>query len=155
MTPPADTTPADTTPADTTPAGDGTPEPGTPEGSDLKSDPESPNAEAAKYRRQLRDTEQQRDALAGQVAAMQRRECEAALGDLLDVPGDIWDIGQADPALFYAEDGSLNLAELRAAAGALIDQRPRLGKAHPRPQWGQTSGELPAAGISWSTVLGS
>jgi hypothetical protein len=151
MTQPAD--PA-TPPADPTPADDGTTSSGPEEGlGNSEAEPESPNAEAARYRRQLRDTEAERDALAERVAALQRRECEATLADLLDVPADIWDIGSADPAAFYGEDGSLNLAELRAAAGALLDQRPRLGKAHPAPQWGQHSGAFGPSRISWNTVI--
>ncbi|ELR85688.1 MULTISPECIES: hypothetical protein [Mycobacterium] len=118
-----------------------------------------PNTEAARYRKRLREVEAERDGLAERLAGYQRSECEAAVADLLDVPTDIWDVGQADPALFYSDDGTLNDAELRAAAGAIVDQRPRLAKqTEPSrsPNWGQVSaGHAPpgSGGPSWGDII--
>lgn len=111
------------------------------------------NREAAAYRVKLREAESQRDALAGQVADLRRRECEAVAGQLLAVPGDMWEIGQLDPVAFYAEDGALNVAELQAAVGALVDQRPRLGKGPVTHNWGQSSAPMPVTQTGWDRVI--
>lgn len=117
---------------------------------------ESPNSEAAKYRVKLREAETERDTLAGRLTAMQRRECEAAVADLLQVPADLWDLGSADPADFYDSD-DLNQDALRAAASALVSQRPGLAKTKtfdgPR-NWGQASAPAPTP-TSWNQVIKS
>lgn len=115
----------------------------------------SPNSEAARRRVELREAQAERDALAERLTRYQRRECEAAVDDLLDVPADLWDVAQADHATFYNDDGTVNTDELRAAATALIEQRPRLGKPAPQRQWGQ-SGDIghTGGGVSWGTVIG-
>jgi hypothetical protein len=120
------------------------------------SDPEpSPNSEAARWRTKLRETEAQRDALAERITGYQRRECEAAVADLLEEPGDLWEIGQADVSAFYGEDGELDEAQLRAATGALCEMRPRLAKPQgPRHEnFGQFSPPAPMRGSGWSDVL--
>lgn len=130
------------------------PEGDPPEGESAES---SPNSEAARWRRQLREVEAQRDALTDRVRGYQRRECESMVADLLDVPADLFDIGQIDITAFYDEDGTLNEGELRAAAGALLEERPRLGKPQPTgPRWqnfGQYAPPPPARGAGWSDVL--
>src|SRR5579875_463102 len=106
----------------------------------------NPNSEAARYRTRLRETEAQRDALKERLDGYLRREAEAAVADLLDVPGDLFEIGGVDVGGFYDDAGKLNSTELRAAAGALLEQRPRLAKqkdTEPRRAWGQTSGPAP------------
>lgn len=118
----------------------------------------APNTEAARYRRQLREAQAERDGLAERLAGYQRSECEAAVADLLDVPTDLWDVGQADVNAFYGDDGTLNDAELRAAAGAIVEQRPRLAKqpeTPPTPNWGQVSAghAPPGSGPSWGDII--
>ncbi|GAB4597526.1 hypothetical protein MOKP4_38440 [Mycobacterium avium subsp. hominissuis] len=119
----------------------------------------SPNSEAARWRRQLREVEAERDALAERLQGHQRREVESMVADLLDVPADLFDIGQVQPSDFYNDDGTLNEGELRAAAGALLEERPRLGKPRPAgPRWanfGQYAPAPPQRGAAWSDVLGS
>ncbi|MBB5162485.1 hypothetical protein [Mycobacterium sp. AZCC_0083] len=116
----------------------------------------TPNSEAARYRVQLREAQTERDALAERLTGYQRRECESVVADLLDVPGDLWEVARADVAAFYAEDGTVNEAELRAAAGALIEQRPRLAApGRPRPEWGQHGGTPPGEHkAGWGDVIG-
>jgi hypothetical protein len=46
--------------------------------------------EAAKYRRRLRDTEAERDALRSRVEAMQRNEVQRLVADRLADPADVW-----------------------------------------------------------------
>lgn len=131
------------------------PEGNAPENAD-SADP-SPNAEAARWRRQLREVQAERDALAERVQHYQRRECEATIADLLDVPADLFEIGQVNVSAFYDDDGTLNEGELRAAAGALLEERPRLGQPKPAgPRWqnfGQHSPPPPSRGGGWNDLL--
>src|ERR1700758_3047520 len=46
--------------------------------------------EAAKYRRRLRETEAERDALRGRVETMQRNEIQRMAADRLADPADLW-----------------------------------------------------------------
>ena len=117
---------------------------------------ESPNAEAARWRVQCREAESARDALTERLTGYQRREAEAAVADLLDEPADLFTIGLADLAEFYDDDGTLKADELRAAAGALCEQRPKLAKAPgPRHQnFGQYSPPpVMAPKVGWDQVL--
>jgi hypothetical protein len=117
----------------------------------------SPNSEAARYRVQLREAEAKRDTLTERLTGYQRRECEAAVADLLDVPGDLWEVGQADVGVFYNDDGTVNADDLRAAAAALIEQRPRLGKPVVTQRWqnaGQHTGKPPGK-TGWDSVINS
>jgi hypothetical protein len=154
MTTPADGAPqadpaaADAQPTDTAPSEPVEPTPETPE--------PTPNSEAARYRVQLREAQAERDELAGRLTGYQRNECERAVADLLEQPGDLWEIAQADVAAFYGDDGTLNEAELRAAAGALIDQRPRLAKPMgPRLQNAGQYSSPPPQPMDWGSVIKS
>ncbi|MEE2855401.1 MAG: hypothetical protein VX424_22430 [Actinomycetota bacterium] len=151
---PNPTTETTVTDSDVDPTKDPAAEPEAPEDD---SPDASPNSEAARWRRQLREVEAERDALTERVQGYMRRECESMVSDLLDVPADLFEIGQVDVTAFYDEDGTLNEGELRAAAGALLDMRPRLGKPRPEgPRWqnfGQHSPPPPPRGSSWGDVL--
>lgn len=119
-------------------------------------EPESTNSEAAKYRIERNEARTERDTLTGRLATLQRRECEAAIADLLEVPGDLWDLGQANPTDFYGDTDELNPEELRAAAEALVKTRPGLAKQRKfegTPNWGQTSATPPTATSSWDQVV--
>lgn len=115
----------------------------------------SPNSEAARWRHQCREAEAQRDALTERLVGYQRRECEHAIADLLDEPADLWNIGLADYTAFYTQTGELDEAELRAAAGALIETRPKLAKpAGPRHlDFGQFRSPPPQPGGGWSDLI--
>lgn len=117
----------------------------------------SPNSEAARYRVQLREAEAARDALADRIAGYQRRECESLVADLLDVPGDLWEIGQADVTDFYNEDGTVKEAELQSAASALVDSRTRLAKpaGDRHHNFGQYAPPPPAPPVGWGSVINS
>ncbi len=119
-------------------------------------EPESSNSEAAKYRIERNEARTERDTLAGRVTSMQRRECEAAVADLLEQPADLWDLGRANAADFYSDTDELNTDTLRAAATALVESRPGLAKTKtfdgPR-NWGQSSGTPPTATSSWDQVV--
>ncbi len=49
--------------------------------------------------------------MAERLTGYQRRECEQVVSDLLEEPGDLWDIGGADLTAFYNEDGTLDEAD--------------------------------------------
>jgi hypothetical protein len=129
------------------------PEPDQATHDDQGAEDDSPNAEAAKWRTRFREAEAAIAERDNVIASYRRAECERTLADLLDVPGDLFDVGGAEVADFYSDSGELNDAELRAAAGALIEERPRLGKPKFTRSWGQVSGVPPAEGPSWSNVI--
>ena len=123
---------------------------------------ENPNAEAARYRTQLRAAEAERDTLAERLTGYQRRAAEAAIADILDEPGDLFDIGGVDLADYLDDNGDINHTDLLGAATALVDQRPKLGKHYSRfgsgmprhHDWGQGGGIPPQPDTtSWSDVL--
>jgi hypothetical protein len=148
MTQPAEPTPIDDDSSQHAPAT------GASEGA--QSDPEPPpNSEAARYRVERNEARTERDALAERLTGYQRRECEAVIADLLEVPADLWEIARADVAAFYNDDGTVDEAELRAAAGALIEQRPRLALPNRTPSWGQHSGEggHRDGGATWGDII--
>ena len=129
---------------------------------DGQQQPDNPNAEAARYRTQLRAAEAERDTLAERLTGYQRRAAEAAIADILDEPGDLFDIGGVDLADYLDDNGDINSTDLQGAAAALVDQRPKLGKNYARygsgmPQhhnWGQGGGIPPQPDTtSWSDVL--
>lgn len=117
----ADTEDADTEPAD---AGDDEPRPG---------------AEAARYRRRLRETEKQRDTLAARVEALQRQQVEALLARERMTPKALWatteladlvgDDGLVDPAL-VKQAAQAARAELGITSGLHV---PAEGKIPPPP----------------------
>jgi hypothetical protein len=151
MTQPTDTTPTTTETHTET----GTDTDAQPAGTESEQEP-SPNSEAARWRTKLRETETQRDSLAERLTGYQRRECEPAVAELLDEPGDLWDIGQANVSEFYGADGALDEERLRAAAAALCEMRPKLAKpAGPRHQnFGQFAPPPPPPQIGWESLIG-
>lgn len=76
---------------------------------------ENANAEAAKYRRRLRDAEKQRDELAARVTALQRRQAEAMLPAAVK-PAAVWAVTELADVL--DDDGSVDAAKLDAAVTA-------------------------------------
>ncbi|MGD7707249.1 hypothetical protein [Microlunatus sp. Y2014] len=113
-----------------------TPEPDTtkPAATDDKPEARSANAEAAKYRRQLRDVEAERDALTERLEAVQRQQVSELLTNahvagapLLHDPADLWRHG-VELASLLAEDGTVDLGRARTAAADLIRDRPHLGR---------------------------
>lgn len=94
--------------------------------------------EAAKYRRQLRDAEAQRDQISAErdqlgerLAAMQRREAEALAREHLADGADVWRDG-LEPSAVLDDDGNLDPAKVTAAAKAARKAHPHW--AAPQPQ---------------------
>ena len=89
------------------------------------SDPDAPSEEqqegskasrqAARYRRQLRETETERDTLRDQVDTLRRAIAEEALSGVLAKPSSLWLTG-VSASDFYNAEGNLDTEALRAAA---------------------------------------
>jgi hypothetical protein len=82
--------------------------------------------EAASYRRRLRETETERDALRAQVDAMQTAEVErlAAAGGLAQ-PADVWAFG-AELASLRSDDGSIDSKTVEGLVADILKSRPGL-----------------------------
>ena len=119
--------------------------------------------EAARYRRRLRDTERERDRLAEQVTALQRREVDRLAADHLSVGGDLLALGDTALADLLGEDGHPDAGKVHAAATALTASRPGLARPRSGPTGyglGQGSGPAgrgnahrPAQSPSWNDLL--
>jgi hypothetical protein len=88
------------------------------------------NREAAKYRRQLRDAEAQRDDLSDRLATLQRREAERLAAEHLADGADMWR-GGLDLAALLDGDGNLDPNKVADAAHATRKAHPHW--AAPRP----------------------
>lgn len=77
----------------------------------------SPNAEAAKWRRKLREAEAERDQLAEQVQALQRQQVEYLAAGKLHDTADLWSKHSLDDLL--GEDGTVDPAAVDTAIGEL------------------------------------
>lgn len=114
--------------------------------------PENANREAAKYRRQLRDAEAERDRLAETVTRYQRAEAEQYAEAAGMVRGaDLFDLG-ADLASMLAEDGTVDAEKVAATAAALLADRPHWRRPPTDFDLGPRS-RPPAPGPSWGDVL--
>ncbi|RVW01320.1 hypothetical protein [Rhodococcus xishaensis] len=113
----------------------------------------SDNAEAARYRRQLRDTEAERDTLRDRVTAYERREAEQLAVELAD-PRDLWVAG-IDLDDLRGDNGTIDYAKVAAAVDEVLAEHPAWGKTRtPKPDRRQGGGEhqLPAH-TNWSNAL--
>ena len=86
----------------------------------------SGNAEAAKWRTKLRETESQRDALATRLAGLQRREVERLAADRLAQPGDLFDVHGIELEEVLDEAGDIDATLVGMAVDALLATRPGL-----------------------------
>ncbi|MBO9533930.1 MAG: hypothetical protein J7513_13245 [Solirubrobacteraceae bacterium] len=84
------------------------------------------NREAAERRRQLRETEAERDLLRGRVERMQTAEVERIVADRLTSPSDFWLSAKRDDLL--TEDGDVDPAKVGAAVDSLLADRPHWAK---------------------------
>lgn len=110
--------------------------------------------EAARYRRRLRETETERDAVAERLAGYQRREAERLAAESLSRPDDLWLAG-ADVSAVLDDGGMVDTAKVAAVVAAVLDGRPQLARrqpVRPNPQQGTTGGGGPAS-TSWQQVL--
>lgn len=78
------------------------------------------NAEAAKYRRQLREVEAERDTLAERLTTLQRAEVERLAAEQIAVGSSLWLTG-TELADLLNDDGTVNPDAVQTAAKAAID----------------------------------
>ncbi|MBX9147976.1 hypothetical protein [Rhodococcus qingshengii] len=115
---------------------------------EARTNPEQPsgNSEAARYRRQLRDTEAERNSLTVRIEAMQRTEILRLAGDELASPFDIFEIGRALLPDLIDDAGDVDPAKVAEAVSGLVGSRPglsihaRLPKPNAYPNFGQFQG---------------
>ncbi|WP_432510654.1 hypothetical protein [Kineococcus sp. SYSU DK001] len=91
-----------------------------------------PNGEAAKYRRALRAVEAERDGLREQLTAARRREVDRLAELLLAQVDDLFTIGGVQLDDLVDVDGQIDEQAVLAAATALLDTRPGLGRVERR-----------------------
>lgn len=114
--------------------GDATADPDTGEIADERG---NANREAAKYRRQLREVEAQRDQLGERLATMQRSHAEALAREYLADGADMWRDGLELLAVLD-DDGNLDPTKVAAAAKAARKAHPHWGSPKPQkrnPSW--------------------
>lgn len=87
---------------------------------------DSPNREAAAYRRRLRDAEAERDALAERLADAQRQNVTSQVAQRFADPGDFWSTTQLSDVL--GEDGGVDGEKLSAAMDAALEAKPHWRK---------------------------
>jgi hypothetical protein len=112
------------------------------------------NSEAAKYRRQLRETETERDTLRSRVESMQRAEVERIAGGRIEKGSALWATG-SELADLLDEDGNVDPDKVAEAADTARDS---LGLKHVvDPGVIPSQGDIPdrnrAPRLSWSEAL--
>lgn len=115
----------------------------------------SPNREAAKYRRQLREAEAERDQLRSQVETMQTAEVERRVSDALETPSDVWLAG-VNLADVLGDDGHVDESKLDQAVLQVTTEHPGWSKrpqVGPDPDQGKTSDH--SVSPSWTSLLRS
>lgn len=116
--------------------------------------------EAAKYRTRLRETEAQRDELAGKVETWQRIHAEQLAAGILADPADLWRDGLSH-ADVLDDDGTVVAAEVEKAARALLNAHPHWG-VHNKPSkpaaqlksGASAKDDTADTGKGWAGVLG-
>lgn len=98
----------------------------------------SPNREAAKRRRQLREVEAERDALRERLDSYDRAEVERLAADHLADPGDLW--LSTSIADLRSDDGALDTEKVAAELARVTAERPHWRKQPPRPEVHQGAG---------------
>ncbi|WP_280502433.1 hypothetical protein [Nocardia farcinica] len=116
------------------------------------------NREAAKWRRQLRDVEAERDGLRERVTSYERTEVERLAAGKLADPSDLWTAGVELDSL-RDKSGAIDPAKVAAAAGKVLEEHPHW-KRQPRTvtpvgnlRSGASSGEQRSA--SWADAFAS
>lgn len=142
----------------TTPEGDDTGD----TGSSPENRSESPNSEAARYRKQLRAAEAERDTARETLNRLQTAEAERLAattdqGPRLHAGDELWQQG-ATIADVLGDDGSVNAEAVRALIETVTTDRPHLradlGPQRPRADHGQGKGNTgKPQENSWGTFI--
>ncbi|MBF6213826.1 hypothetical protein IU487_22680 [Nocardia puris] len=117
---------------------------------------QSPSREAAKWRRQLRDTEAERDALRDRVLEFERAEVERFAAEHLADPADLWRDVELDG--LRGKDGRVDAGKVDAAVKGVLEAHPhwqRSVKQRP-PARGLRSGATGSderGSVSWADAF--
>lgn len=116
--------------------------------------PANSNREAAKWRKQLREVEAERDALTARVEAMNRSEAERHASRLLTKPAAMWAAG-ADLTDLLDDSGAVDPAKVEQAAQRAAEElgatSPRRGPVLPDP--GKTPDGDIETGADWTKAF--
>lgn len=113
------------------------------------------NAEAAKWRTKLRETETALAETTAQLEAARRVLVERYVEGKLDVPRDLFEYGGVAVADLLTDDGQIDTSKIDAAIETLLEQRPRLAApTAQRPNWGQSAThKRPDHSTTWAQAL--
>lgn len=113
-------------------------------------------------RQRAQELEQERDALAGRVEALQRREIERLAGEVLAQPGDLLELGKVSLDDVLDDEGNVDPDAVAKAAAGLVETRPGLSKnaviKGGYRDWGHSRDNRDGIGsetTSWSDAFGS
>jgi len=108
--------------------------------------------EASRYRRQLRETETERDGLRTRVEAMQRAEVERLAAKDLATPTDLWVLGAVLGDLLD-DNGNVDQAKVNDATAKILTDRPGWRRiTHPNFDGGVRTA-APNTGPTWHDAL--
>ena len=113
------------------------------------------NAEAARYRTRMRESEAARDTLTATLEAYRRRDVvQAAEAAGMARGGDLFDAGHELDAML-ADDGTVDAAKVAAVAAAVLGERPHWAVLPPpRPKVDDAQGRQgPPQSSSWQKVI--
>ncbi len=147
----SDTT--DTTETSTENTPENTPENTTEPGTGSEETGKSGNAEAARYRTRLRETEVERDSIAERLTGYQRREAERIAEGTLSRPADLW-LDGTEVGELLNDEHQVDPEKVTAAVASVLTDRPQLeaGRVRPRPDRAQ-GGTVPKQAPGWGDVL--
>jgi len=91
-----------------------------------------PNREAAKYRRKLRETEQERDQLRERLDATHRGLVEQQAADLFADPSDLFHAASLDD--MRGDDGLIDTEKASAEMERVLAEKPHWRRVQPEPE---------------------
>ncbi len=133
-------------------------EPETPEEAPEEAPEGKEGAEAARYRRRLRETETELTTARTRLETFQRREVERLASDRLAVPGDLFAVHGVALDEVLGEDGSVDPDLVAMAVEQLVATRPGLARVAPQRTGPSAVGLGAREGIgagtaTWADVL--
>ncbi len=109
-----------------------------------------------RYRGERDSAREERDALAGRVEALNRREIERLAAGALAHPSDLFTLSGNEPADYLTDGGDVDADKVAADVAAVLAERPGLGKNSPAFDPSQGTGGRPKPKPptpTWSALL--
>lgn len=152
------TTPTDAQPVEMPPAAPAPPvqPPAAPAAPAEPQEGKGGNAEAAKYRRQLRDTEAERDALSGTVETLRRQLVAGAMPEMSKLSADaLWNTGRNAAEFFDEATGQLDADGLASAVQETHEKLGLFMGADPIPGagGGHSGSAVMRQQVSWADAI--